>query len=263
MPKAIERPAVSLSMAGHCRAEIWLAAHGYGREEPQPKVQRKFDLGHLIEMAVFDVTQTPNGSQAQLLPWWPHRIDEVTDYSTGITYNPKEILVDNRQMEVDVDGFKGHLDGVGGPDPYRVMDSKSMPAYSFARNIKDDLLSNVFSREMVIQQNLYIHGLNQSGALSVPVTDWMLVMVNRDDLSVAVRAGKLDMALVKEGRERLSWARSTSEPVPDWEWRKGEDIPLRCAYCDRRGPCAEIRGQGLEMRIEKGARAMQPKWRVA
>jgi hypothetical protein len=251
-----ERPAVSLSQAGHCRMELFLAAKGAAKEEPLPHVQRKFDMGHLTEALLFGQVAIPNGSQETVGGWWD-TLDTVTDHSTGTKYSTREIELDYPQFEVEVDGFLGHLDRIGGPDPIRCIDSKSMPSYSWQRNITSDLMANPFSREMVIQQNLYIHGVR----LKRPdwqMDEWMLALVNRDDLSVAVRVGKYDPRLVAEGRERLSWARAGAEPVPDWSWSRGQDIPLRCSYCSFRDSCGEMRGLALELRIEKN----QPKWRV-
>jgi hypothetical protein len=239
--------------------ELWLKGHGYPEEAPLPTVQRKFDLGHLIEAAVFNArvieeTSAENGGVGR---WWASA-EPLTDYSTGEVYEPKGIEIQNRQEEVEDEGVLGHLDGIGGPDPFRVMDSKSMVSFSFKKNLRDDLMENVFSREMVMQQQAYIAGARKKFP-ALGIEEWMLVMVNRDDLKMAVRVGQYDPALVDEGRERRSWAKSKQEPVPDYEWTKGEDIPTRCRYCSLKYSCAEVRGTPIKLVVElKG-----PRWVVA
>lgn len=253
-----ERRPISISSAGHCRLEIWLSAHGFPEEEVTPTVRRKFEMGHLIEAAVFDSVTIPGGSadDGKIGPWWTS-LGTVTDHQTGKTYDTTKVEIADRQDEVEVDGFLGHVDAIGGPEPFRVMDSKSMPTYSFQRNIKDNLQSNPFTREQVVQQQMYLYGEQQKRP-SLNPQEAMLVMVNRDDLAMAVRVIEYDPKLVEEGRERLSWARSEAEPKPDYAWIPGMDIPVRCSYCSFRDACSEVRGQAIVKRVEK----YRPFWNV-
>jgi CRISPR/Cas system-associated exonuclease Cas4 (RecB family) len=257
MSERRRRP-IGLSSSGHCRMELWLSAHDFPDEEVTPSVKRKFEMGHLIEAAVFDSVTIPGGSadDGKIGPWY-RSIGMVQDYQTGKSYDTTKIEIADRQDEVEIDGFLGHVDGIGGPDDFYVEDSKSMPSYSFQRNIKDNLQSNPFTREQVVQQQMYIHG-ERIKRPSLNIEKARLWMVNRDDLAMAVRVIGYDPALVEEGRERLTWARSKSEPKPDYAWTPGLDIPTRCGYCSFREACSEVRGQAIEKRVEKG----RPFWAV-
>lgn len=265
LPDDLERPTVSGSMAGHCRMAIWLAAQGREMEVPPENAQRTFDLGHGIEEDMFDGRIViHNGQLYRRKPWWPHRIKEIVDYTTGETIITANVDIQNRQDEVEVDGFVGHVDAIAGPKEgqgeFFIPDCKTSPGRSWEKNIKSDLMENPFSRENVMQMQFYLEGMRlKRPALFDKSSRAPLIYYNKENSRVMARWVKYDEQLVKEVKERLSWARSGSEPMPDWAWQKGEPIPLRCGYCGMRDHCAEMRGTSLTLRTEKG----QPKWFVA
>lgn len=251
-----ERDPVSGSMAGHCRTEIWCAAYGLKKEEPLPNVQRTFNLGHIIEQVMFGglAENTMDGHLEPMPAWWP-TIGEITDHSTGEVINTSEWEVRDRQAEVECEGFKGHIDGVAGHEGRLVLvDVKTMPSFTWDRNLKDDLMGNPFSREYVFQLHFYMEGWNSSHPS--PIKEGWLVNFNKENSKVAFRAVGYDPAIVAEMKERLSWARSPVAPVPEWTWERGKPIPLRCGYCGFREACANIRGTKLTLQAVKG----RPTW---
>lgn len=255
----IERPPVSLSMAGHCRMEIWLAAHGYPKEAALPGTQRTFDKGHVDEILMFDgiyCHDPESGTTDMRGPWWK-TLGVIVDYSTGEQLNTEILSVQNRQDEVELFGLKGHIDGIIGPEPMLVVDCKSMPGLTFKKNLSGNLMENPFSRENVFQVRMYVEavGLKYPG---IKVDGGILLLYNRENSRVAFRRIPNDPAILEEGKERLAWADSPAEPVPDWEWVTGMPIPLRCSYCAFRAPCAETRGKLLELQTTRDG----PKWIV-
>lgn len=242
-------------MAGHCRMEIYLASKGYVPETPLDGAQRTFDLGHTVERLMFEGIP-----ELDIPRWWPNRIPELVDYSTGEVIIPAKIELQDRQDEVEVEGFIGHVDALGGPGEFFVFDCKTVPGRSWEKNINSNLLENPFSRENVMQMQFYLEGERRKRpALFSEESRAGLVYYNKENSRIMIRFVKYDRELVKEVIERLSWAKSGSEPVPDWAWQKGADIPLRCGYCSFKHHCAEMRGQALTLRQERG----QPKWSVS
>lgn len=244
-------------MAGHCRMEIWLRAIGSEELPVLPNVQRTFDIGHLVERAMFDgFAGALVGNEPDIPPWWP-QIEEVVDYEKGTSIVPAywDLVPGSRQKEVELDGFVGHIDALvsNGKGPIGLLDCKTAPSLTWDRNLKGDLLANPFSREYVLQLHWY------RAALGVPAVDWMaLLYVNKENSKVMMRVVDYDPDLEAEAKERLSWAKSGAEPTPDWVWDKAKPIPLRCGYCSFKDSCAEMRGVELDLRPEKGT----PKWFV-
>jgi hypothetical protein len=254
-----ERPPVSGSQAGHCRAEIWLAAHGAAQEPVLPHVQRTFDLGHIVEQTMFGgiAEKALDGHLEPMPAWWPE-IGEIMDYSTGEIIKTSEWEVRDRQDEVEVDGFLGHMDGVLGREGrFIIPDIKTMPSLTWDRNLKGDLMENCFSREYVMQLHFYMEGKRKKSP-QLDIKEAVLINFNKENSKVAARFVGYDPGLVAEMKERLSWARKEKAPEPDWAWERGKPIPLRCGYCGFRNACATQRGQAIVMQAVKG----QPKWIV-
>jgi hypothetical protein len=111
-------------------------------------------------------------------------------------------------------------------------------------------MANPFSRENVFQVATYVAASRRKWP-SLNIDGGILLLYNRENSRVAFRRVPDDPAIVEEGKERLSWADSPIEPVPDWEWVKGQRIPLRCGYCSLRAGCAEVRGSLLELVKER------------
>jgi len=252
----LERPAVSLSMAGMCRMKIWLASQEREQDPILPRTQRLFDAGHRTEQSLFEGFTDGDG---QIRPSWWATFEEISDPATGEKLNPPEWQVGSRQEVVIVDDIAGHLDAIikSPQDEFRLVDAKSARAFSFTKLAKADLATDLFARQYVMQLQMYMEGKRLDGD-RLGIRDALLFFINKDDLYAMFRAVRYDSAMVEEGRERLSWSKSKAEPVPDWEWSRGQDIPTMCGYCSFRTACSEMRGMALELRIEKNA----PKWRV-
>jgi hypothetical protein len=235
--------------------EIWLNAKEYVPEELPHSTQRTFDYGHLAEIMMFDGIAFP--SQDIIIDaWWPH-LGVVKDHDRKIEVDTSETEIHDRQREVFLEGFVGHIDGIMRWDGrFYVIDMKTASGYSFDKSIFGDLTLNVFSREYVMQLQAYIEGVNRQGG--VQIDGGVLLYYNKVQSRVALRFIDYDKNLVEEGIERLKVSEQEAEPPPDYEWQRGRDIPLRCGYCAQKWNCADTRGLGLDQYEYRG----QPKWRV-
>ena len=268
-----DRPPVSGSMAGHCRLEIWLAAHGYEKEPVQPGAQRTFDLGHIIEAAMFRGVDVPTGNIKPVLdgvdgtetgwnteetqrvgPWWPN-LGEVKDHATGQSFDAADATVTGYQREVAFAGYAGHIDGILAiPSGRYVLDCKSTQGFGYDRNLASSLLQDPFASEYVKQLHFYIQGLKDEGEA---IEGGVLVYFNKENSQVCARFVPYDPAIVEEIRERLSWAKNEAEPEPDWKWEKGSEVPLRCRYCSLKQSCSGVRGIPIELGFTKKGK---PTW---
>ena len=252
-----ERPAVSLSMALKCRSFIWLNGHGYAQEEPTQTAGRTFGIGHLAEAAMFDGIKIDEDHTVG--PWW-ETLEEITDNSHGVKIKPSEWDVIDRQREVEVDGFKGHIDGllkhkIDGT--VLLVDMKTTGGFGYDRNLKGDLNESPFSRGYVGQLHAYRLGLLAQGQR---VDGMLLLYFNKEQSKVMFRYIDYDPAIDAEIHERLSWANATAEPTPDYEWTRGQPVGLACSYCSQRPNCAIVRGMGLALEFNKKG---SPVWRAA
>lgn len=265
---------------------IWLKGHGYQPEPTQPTTQRTFDYGDCIEWLMFNGLTIPSHHDdsgfKEAGNWWK-KTDVLTDPKTGQFFRPPDIEIVDRQLEVNVGPFKGHIDGwglitllTGDPDTEEkdaaptLTDVKSANGWSFDRAKYEpfeditpfedvqQMKHNVFSREYVITQNGYMAGLQERG---INTQRGALVYVNKEIGQIMFRLLRFRPELVEEGKERLSWANSEAEPKPDWDWKKGSDIPLRCGYCEQKINCGQVRGLPLTGPTfdKKG----KPTWRPA
>lgn len=252
------RPPVSLSMALGCRMRLWLSGHGYENEPVTPTAQRTFDIGHLAEAAMFDGITVGTETHG---PWWPS-LGEIRDNDRGVTLNPLEWDVIDRQREVSLGGYNGHIDGLlkHKTDGTIILpDMKTASSFGYEKSLKGDLSdpSSPFSRGYVGQLHAYRLGLIADG---VDVSAMILLYFSKEQSKVSFRHIDHNPEIDAEILERLSWAKSPMEPTPDYEWKAREPVPLACGYCSQRTNCASIRGFSLEMEFSKrGA----PVWRAA
>lgn len=254
-----ERPPVSLSMALKCRAHIWLAAHGHEQEPVTPTSQRVFDMGHLIEAAMFDGITL---GEDKIGPWF-YTLGEIRDPIRGVSLNPEEWEITDRQTEVEYAGFKGHVDGLLRHKQDKTVilpDVKSASGFSFDRALKEDLTENPFSRYYVGQLHAYRRGLIDKG---IEVTAMILLYLNKEQGKVMFRHVDHQPEIDQEIAERLAWAKSTAEPTPDYEWKSGAKLPLACSYCSFKTSCATLRGMTLEQAYEKNKPIWVPAAKVA
>jgi hypothetical protein len=269
---------LSLSDAGKCRLYLWLKRHGYQKEEPTPQAQRTFDYGDAIEMLVFEgikVASTHEPSGFKVIGQWWDLSTALHEPILDLWINPSIHPIRDRQREVKVGNYKGHIDGVAdvvireslteklaesagvevamGDAVTTVVDSKSANGYSYDRACRDgDLSANVFSREYVISQNMYLEGVPEAKQA-------ILVYANKEHGPMMFRLLPRREELVEEGLDRLRSADATAEPRPDWDWEKGKPIPLRCSYCEQKWACSQVRGQALAGPVfVKG----KPQWMV-
>lgn len=254
-----ERPAISGSMAGHCRMEIWLLGHGRQREEVHAGAQRTFDLGFIIEAAMLRGVEVDAGLPEPITvgPWFPN-VGTVRDLVTGQSFESSEAVVTDFQREVQFAGYGGHIDGILHlPTGAYVLDVKTTQGFGYDRYKTSNLALDPFAKEYVAQLHFYMQGLIDAGE---PIVGGLLLFFNKEQSQVMARFVEYDPAIVENIRERLSWATRDAEPEPDWVWTKGLELPLRCGYCMVREACSEIRGLRLEQSYKKNGK---PLWRVA
>lgn len=256
------RPRISGSMALKCRMHIYLAAHGYPEEPTQPGAQRTFDLGHIIEAAMFRpvplVSVDDDGGITEQIvgPWWKD-LGEVRDPVTGKSFTASMDQLSGFQRVVSFAGYKGHVDALAKLDTgLYVPDVKSTQGFGFDRHLKSVLLEDVFAREYVGQLHFYMAGLREEGE---DIAGAFLLFYNKENSQVMARFVDYDPLVVEEILERLSWAKNDAEPEPDHVWTRGEKLPLRCTYCSFREACAGVRGLALSQSFVKG----KPVWVAA
>lgn len=255
---------ISMSQAGHCRMQLWLEHHALGEPEPTlPGTQRTFDLGHVVEKLFFetvDILSSRGEDGIEHIGKWWEQIDKIEDHVRGITFSPKNSLVTDRQREFVIHPFKGHIDGLlhGGNQGLWNLDIKTAGGYQWDRaTFQPNLSEDIFLREYVIAQNLYVHAERAEG---LSVLGSCLVFFNKEQSKLSARFLDYDEKLALEGLQRLASGIEDAEPLPDWEWVKGEEIPLRCRYCDYKQSCADTRGMILQGPvINKRGR---PEWRA-
>lgn len=235
------RPPVSGSMAGHCRNEIWLAANGHSKAIPDIDTQITFDMGHLMEQATF-------GGFPNMPPWWD-RLEKLVDPISGFELDPSDYFVSHRQLEVEFEGFSGHIDVLlthRQTGELILPDMKTAGRYSFEKNMRENLTENVFTREYVCQLHDYLCGVR---LLMDKNAKMVLLFFNKDakrgEPRFGIRLVEYSPAIVSEIKERLAWARSHAMPEPEYVWTPDKPLPLRCQYCDLVTACAESRGAKL------------------
>lgn len=249
-----ERPAVSLSMALHCKMEIWLSANAYPKEEPTSQAKRTFDFGHFVEAATLGRLTLAEGIETG--PWF-YDEKEILDHATGRKLTPENWEIQNRQLEVEFQGVRGHVDAFLQNRKEALLllpDVKSTAGHGYDRALKGDLMASPFSREYVGQLHAYRAGAEKAGH---KIDDMGLLYVNKEQSHMMFRFVEYRPEIVEEAIERLSWAKSIAEPEPDWKWSKGEEIQLRCGYCAFKYSCASVRGVELSLAFDKKGK---PKW---
>lgn len=244
------RPLVSLSQALHCRMEIWLNSQGQTPEPHKPGTLRTFDVGNMVEAAFFDGTGTGAGR-----PWF-FDAEEIKDPAGGYSIKTDLWTIEGRQREVTLFGYKGHVDAllvnVNGSGTILV-DLKTSSGFGYDRAMTGNLMDSPFSREYVGQLHAYRAGLE----LQKQAVDLMaLIYFNKEQSKLMMRIIDHDKDITSEAIERLSWAQSKAAPKPDWEWKPGEKIPLRCGYCAQKLNCAKARGSTLRAFSKKN----EPVW---
>jgi hypothetical protein len=247
MALATMRPPVSLSSAGHCRMELWLAAHGRDKEPIAPRGKRTLDVGTLAEAAMFDGLPGPYPDEP-IGPWWPD-MDEITDYSRRVTIKIADTKIIDRQREVKIGPFVGHIDGVmQWQDRNYVIDMKTTQGFGFKRHLTGDLMKDTFAREYCMQLQAYMGAvLNEGGNLA----GGLLLFYNKENGKVMFRFVDKDPVLYAECVERLTQSGSPAEPFPDYEWTPGKKLPSRCSYCSFKTSCATQRGASLKTWVQK------------
>ena len=246
----VERDPVTLSQALHCRAEIWLNAHGYEKEPVQPGAQRTFDVGTTVEALMFEGV---NASGIPVGPWWP-TLPVLQDPINGFTVDPAEYEAEHRQKEIEWLGFKGHIDALLVKKGNSVLvDMKTASGFSYDRAMKGDLLDSPFKREYVGQLHAYAVGLVSAG---LTVHNMALIYFNKEQSQVGIRHVPFSQAILDEAEQKLLGSRADAPPTPDWAWEKGKAIPLRCGYCAQKVNCANMRGAELTLSTVKG----KPVW---
>lgn len=258
-----KRPPVSLSKARHCRLELWLLGHGHEGEPILPGTQRTFDMGHLIEAAMLrGVTLVETDDEGGLLektigPWWKD-LGEVKDYATGKSFVASEGQLSDFQRPVKFAGFIGHMDALLSIDTGRyVLDTKSASGIGFDRAVTGNIYDDPFAREYVGQILAYREGLIEEGE---DIAGAVLLYFNKEQSKICARFVEPNPDIVNEMRERLSWANNPAEPLPDYEWNVGQQIPLRCQYCSLRAECGKVRGRSAILSFDK---KNKPIWTAA
>lgn len=255
------RPPVSLSMALSCRLKLWLAGHGYPQIPPRPQSVRTFDYGHFTEAALLGEVQLPDGRVAG--PWWSE-LEAIHDYDSGrMIWAPDWEIVD-RQKEVEWLGYKGHVDCIlvhkdaecKCEPKYEagtrlLPDVKSTSGIGYKKSLKGNLLDDKFARGYVGQLHAYREGLHEP-------LEMLLIYVSKEQSKIMCRFITYDKRVVMDAGERLAWATSEREPEPDWNWNRGEDVPLVCGYCPYIESCSQVRGIPVELTFQD----YQPKWRA-
>lgn len=251
---------LSLSQAGHCRLELWFVHHKY---EPEPKenhVLRNFEMGDLVENLLFEkfTVQTHEGSEE--IGGWLSWAEPIVDQTVAFEWDPKLYQITHRQRVVGLpvgsdptNQVLGHIDGIaeplpeanafGGFVPRFLVDAKSANRWSFQRAIVESLIDSPFGRELVFQQQMYLHALREEGdALNMSV----LVYYDKEKSHLGCRVIPYNAGVVAEGLERLVTGMRDDAPEADWHWQSGEEIPLRCRYCDMKQQCSKLRGLPLK-----------------
>lgn len=257
------RPPVSLSMSLHCRAKLWLAGHGYAGEKPTSQAQRTFDVGHMAERAMFDGYPAGYVCDEAVGPWW-FAESQIRDNSSGVVLTPSEWEVTDRQREVELAGYKGHIDALlrhKTDGTVLLPDMKTASSFGYDKSLTGDMLENPFSRQYVGQLHAYRLGLLAQGQ---KVDGMLLLYYSKENSRLSFRYLPHMPEIDEEIHERLSWARAEAEPTPDYEWSEGRELPLVCSYCDHKTNCAALRGLGIQMGFKKGRNGtLNPSWTVA
>lgn len=252
---------------------LWLKGHGFEPEATPPSTQRTFDYGDAIEWLLFDKLTIPSSHDESgfktIGDWW-NTTEVLKEPKLGLHFYPDHSPIQSRQMEVEIGGFKGHIDGwasiqliAGDHDEDTeakptVVDSKSANTWSYKRAKFEDLEADIFAREYVISQNCYVAGVRKLG---LPADRSVLTYVNKEIGQMMFRLIKYNPEYVDEGMERLAWASSPAEPRPDHEWKSGSNIPLRCRYCEQKLNCSLVRGQAITG--PTFTKDGKPEWKVA
>jgi hypothetical protein len=255
-----ERPPISGSMALHCRAELFLNAHGYKGEPILPGTQRTFDVGTIIEAVMLRgvlLGDLEDENGIVIVPWWKN-LGEVKDAASGRSFTAADCKLSDFQREVTFAGVKGHLDALVDIDGLTyVLDVKTTQNFGYKRHLTGDLLEDPFAREYVGQLHFYMAGLIAEG---VPIAGGVLLFFNKEQSHVMCRFVDYDQSVVDEIEQRLKAANGKQFPTPDWVWREGEEIPLRSRYCSQKHNCAKMRGFVLELSV--GGKNGSPTWRA-
>jgi hypothetical protein len=239
--------------------------HGYKGEPILPGTQRTFDVGTVVEALMLQGVaiagkQTKEGYTEEIVtikPWW-ESLGEVKDAATGRSFTAADCKLSDFQREVTFAGIKGHLDAIVDIDGLTyVLDVKTTQNFGYKRHLTGDLLEDPFAREYVGQLHFYMAGLIAEG---IPIAGGILLFFNKEQSHVMCRFVDYDQSVVDEIEQRLKAAKGKEFPTPDWQWFEGEEVPLRCRYCNVRNHCAEKRGYVLELSI--GGKNGSPTWRA-
>lgn len=250
-----------MSQSGHCKLALWLEHHYPETKLPiLPGTQRTFDMGHMVEKMFFEQVEIRGRTGPELIGDWWNQIELIEDHVTGWRLYPSQWPVTQRQLEVSIGELKGHIDGaidadvemMRGGDAQEgklverwVLDVKSAAGFQWDRaTFTEDLMEDVFLREYVRAQNLYVLAYREQEKIEAAGS--CLVFFNKEQSKVSARFLRFDEVIAADALNRLLAGTSTEEPMPDWEWKKDTELPLRCSYCDFKQGCADTRGMILE-----------------
>lgn len=258
MAKDEKRPALSGSNSRHCRMKLWLGHHGHPEEPVQPGARRTFDLGTIIEAAMFRGVEVDlgGGQKETLGPWWKD-LGEVRDYATGKTFTANMDQVSDFQRTVKFHGLEGHIDALLKIESgLYVVDTKTTQGFGYDRHLTGNLEEDAFAKEYIGQLHFYAAGLREEG---LDIVGGVLVFFNKEQSNVMARFVDYNPSIVEEIKERLAAAQADAEPEPDYAWEKGKPVSLRCRYCSFRESCAKVRGVSLVQSFDKKGK---PQWVV-
>lgn len=205
-----ERSTLRLSQIGKCLRQQYYSIMGYEAEPLNPRAKMTFLFGDIIEAVVVALAK-----------------------ASGVE------LVD-QQREVNIDGVKGHIDGIVKDDGnLYLFECKSMSDASFKQLLNKGLTDDF---GYLTQCNVYMHALGIGRAF--------LVAVNKNTGHITEVEIEKDEKLIKNAIDNIKILRQylakeemperKYEPVDEVKFRKktGRKIlPFNCAYCGYKLHC--------------------------
>lgn len=205
-----ERSTLRLSQIGKCLRQQYYSIMGYEAEPLNPRAKMTFLFGDIIEAVIVALAK-----------------------ASGVE------LVD-QQREVNIDGVKGHIDGIVKDDGnLYLFECKSMSDASFKQLLNKGLTDDF---GYLTQCNVYMHALGLNKAF--------LVAVNKNTGHIAEVEIEKDENIIKDVENNIKILRYCLKhnklperkytPVDEIRYRKktGRKIlPFNCAYCGYKLHC--------------------------
>lgn len=191
-----KEPCLRLSSIGNClrKQAYQLLNYPIKGKEIDSRAKMVFFMGDFVEMSVVHLAELAGCA--------------ITD----------------QQKEVEINGVKGHIDGI---HKGRLVEIKSMSSFAFTKFDKNREINESY----VYQINAYMEALG--------LDETIYIALNKDACFLAQTTYKKDNRIVDDIYKRIEFLKKIGENLPEKPYSPNDKgyLPWQCLYCQYWGHC--------------------------